>query len=266
LLQVFGGEERNMSTSESFGGFSVKALGFLLILTFVSGSNAASLGLVTGYPDITALSADVVYAFDAQCFMTGQTSGSSGTCGTGPYGGPLDEASSSGTLTVTDTSLAVRPDNSNLSPVSGGSYTLTALFSGAGIFQSGTVSSTGTALDPSAIFDDFRSGTLVTGDLSELGFGGSDQAGIIEFSFNNIGGDLGTLASGDNGGIIISFFNMSPTWAGDWDPSLNNNPAFWQRSFTASNASVDTFIPVPAAVWLFGSGLLGFAGIARRRQ
>jgi hypothetical protein len=28
----------------------------------------------------------------------------------------------------------------------------------------------------------------------------------------------------------------------------------------------DTVIPVPAAVWLFGSGLLGLVGIARRKK
>jgi hypothetical protein len=27
-----------------------------------------------------------------------------------------------------------------------------------------------------------------------------------------------------------------------------------------------TAVPVPAAVWLFGSGLLGLVGIARRKQ
>jgi hypothetical protein len=27
-----------------------------------------------------------------------------------------------------------------------------------------------------------------------------------------------------------------------------------------------TVVPVPAAVWLFGSGLLGLAGVARRKK
>jgi hypothetical protein len=39
------------------------------------------------------------------------------------------------------------------------------------------------------------------------------------------------------------------------------------QTFTGSNgiAKVGAVVPVPAAVWLFGSGLLGLAGIARRK-
>lgn len=33
-----------------------------------------------------------------------------------------------------------------------------------------------------------------------------------------------------------------------------------------SNLDVSTQVPVPAAIWLFGTGLLGLAGIARRKQ
>ena len=46
-------------------------------------------------------------------------------------------------------------------------------------------------------------------------------------------------------------------------PFPGQNAAFDFTSITASNASV---IPVPAAVWLFGSGLLGLVGVARRRK
>jgi len=39
-------------------------------------------------------------------------------------------------------------------------------------------------------------------------------------------------------------------------------PGDWTRMITASSPSV---VPVPAAMWLFGSGLLGLVGIARRK-
>ena len=33
-----------------------------------------------------------------------------------------------------------------------------------------------------------------------------------------------------------------------------------------SNGTAESVVPVPAAVWLFGSGLLGLVGVARRKQ
>jgi hypothetical protein len=48
---------------------------------------------------------------------------------------------------------------------------------------------------------------------------------------------------------------------GDYTLTLNSNgPAF---SFSSSATAV---VPIPAAVWLFGSGLLGLVGIARRKK
>jgi len=37
-------------------------------------------------------------------------------------------------------------------------------------------------------------------------------------------------------------------------------------TFPADNFGRETVVPVPAAVWLFGSGLLGLIGMARRRK
>ena len=38
-------------------------------------------------------------------------------------------------------------------------------------------------------------------------------------------------------------------------------------AFNGFNANFDfTVVPVPAAVWLFGSGLLGLVGVARRKK
>lgn len=35
---------------------------------------------------------------------------------------------------------------------------------------------------------------------------------------------------------------------------------------TVTNVSVSTVVPIPAAVWLFGSGILGLIGVSRRKR
>ncbi len=58
-------------------------------------------------------------------------------------------------------------------------------------------------------------------------------------------------------------------------PGYEPTPGAWrlssqtvdQNTFTWSSSTASTaVVPVPAAVWLFGSGLIGIAGIARRRK
>ena len=53
-------------------------------------------------------------------------------------------------------------------------------------------------------------------------------------------------------------------WDGEMDLDLQN---FWPAQGAISHVSIWTQpVPVPAAVWLFGSGLLGLVGIARRKR
>ena len=73
--------------------------------------------------------------------------------------------------------------------------------------------------------------------------------------FNNIGiaNGAGTLASNATGNAVIFsggyFILGSYTGYGSW-----------------SSEAPLTSVPVPAAAWLFGSGLLGLAGFARRKK
>lgn len=48
--------------------------------------------------------------------------------------------------------------------------------------------------------------------------------------------------------------------------SFGDSLASTDYSFTISNYQTAAAVPVPAAAWLFGSGVLGLAGAARRRR
>jgi energy-converting hydrogenase Eha subunit B len=72
-----------------------------------------------------------------------------------------------------------------------------------------------------------------------------------------LGSKVWMLASVDGDGDGIMGIKMAP--GGPF--------ASFQANFNASLASTpDAVVPVPAAVWLFGSGLMGLAAVARRKK
>lgn len=50
------------------------------------------------------------------------------------------------------------------------------------------------------------------------------------------------------------------------DTNMMSSPSEAGFEEWAAKTGGDTFVPVPAAVWLFGSGLLGLVGVARRKH
>jgi len=66
-----------------------------------------------------------------------------------------------------------------------------------------------------------------------------------------------------NPGVTITdldFFVNQTTWVDENDIDLASQPNYVGATVTVSA------VPVPAAAWLFGSGLIGMVGIARRRK
>jgi hypothetical protein len=86
----------------------------------------------------------------------------------------------------------------------------------------------------------------------------------------DIGGwqfDLESLVVGQQGGVL----ELDGTgFVSNLDSNLgfDKTPVVWGFTGNDNGSSYSmtiTAVPVPAAVWLFGSGLLGLVGIARRR-
>ena len=245
-------------------------------LLFSQAASAASLGLTATYPDLTTPGADLDYTFTAYCL--GDDGGAtSGICGTDngqngnnkvTYDGALDTALSGGLLTITKVgNLNLTTDGSDLHILTGGDYNLTANFDGTGTFTGGTLLTTYAGivtLNPGSGNDvsGMTGGTALSGDLTASGFDGVDAVGILDFTFLNAGGDiLGILPTIDPlGGVIANITTLAGV-SGAWDPNMD-----FQSSFSATGVNVDTFVPVPAAVWLMGSGLLSLFGFKLRRR
>ena len=71
-------------------------------------------------------------------------------------------------------------------------------------------------------------------------------------SFKNIGGNM-----------VMSLWGADWGYSGDFNDALANP---YQGSKLGMDLRIQlTAVPVPAAVWLFGSGLIGLIGLARRK-
>lgn len=83
-------------------------------------------------------------------------------------------------------------------------------------------------------------------------FGASGNFDIMDIGFTAVGAGSSSLALSES--LLWSFADEFGGYYGD------------QIAFSAASVNVVSAVPVPAAAWLFGSGLIGLAGIARRRS
>jgi len=123
---------------------------------------------------------------------------------------------------------------------------------------------------------------VVTGSFADEGIADGTAATYSGFTFNPTGpvADLWSVGSFtfDLTSMVVEFQSSSTLlMSGSGVVSstdANLEDSFMEWTFSAnqaggnlnSSSSAEAAVPVPAAVWLFGSGLLGLVGVARGRK
>lgn len=224
--------------------FTVLAILIAAVGLISSKSYAGSLNLTPGYPNFT-LASDQVVDFDVGT-LTLSVSGSLGSYTEVGPGGVLENEG----VIYTDT------------------FSLTATFDNSGSLQSGSFSISGGILTGNAPPNHiaYADQLLLAGDLNLFGASNSVAPvgqGLFEFKFDNASGIIATGpwyehtgTASDAGGIQLYVDN--------------SGLADFENDFYGSDWTGDGYgqawVPVPAAVWLFGSGLAGLAGFSARRR
>ena len=127
----------------------------------------------------------------------------------------------------------------------------------------------------------FSDGVKIITDTSGAAFVNNGFQFTTDSSGNIIGWDVFLQWSLDFGGPTEETFYMrthtlsfGPEDRTDEDYCVSSDPFFGCDSFSTVSAYVPdnpgswsvSAVPIPAAVWLFGSGLLGLVGMARRKK
>lgn len=207
-------------------------------------ASAAPLNLVKSYPDFF-LASDQAYAYNA----TTDTLTINGTIASYTEG-----------LSSTHVNEQVTNNGAYLEK-----FSLTAVIDSSGQLQSGSFYIDGVVRDPFPTIlyngQTHSSTHLLSGTLTDFGWAGTSgtSGGIIEFRFDNADGVIADLGGGyHSGGMILTVTSSSL--------GLNNfNANLLSTDWTGSGYG-DVFVPVPAAAWLFGSGLAALGGMRRRRR
>jgi len=101
---------------------------------------------------------------------------------------------------------------------------------------------------------------LGLGSTAVLSFGDTVTLGAFEFDYTPKPGEK-CIQTGVLGNCLLKILNVTTEYsAGNFSFSSAEATGF---STTAIPVSV---VPVPAAAWLFGSGLIGLIGVARRKK
>ena len=165
----------------------------------------------------------------------------------------IDVVYDAGTDSLSANGFALQLDDGSPNAIAGGLFTLDATIDEFGNLSGGTVTISGTIAGLG-----YNSGTLLTGNLTAFGFlpGGGDP---LEFLFDVTGGDAAVLY-GAAGGIILSQAGFGGDWSSNFDNLISGIPG------TGQGLADTAAVPLPAAVWLMLSGLMGLLATARRSR
>ena len=197
----------------------------------------------------------------------------------GVTGGQVYDSVSMSDSGIGVTVTAVTVDNDNF----GGILSLNSLSAGNGVYVSSTTS--GNLGVQSSAGDRKQMDGGSVGDTTD-----PDEGLMLVFdqvvTLDYVNFDYFTLASADDFNLTVDGVTRLVDHNSNDVSVLVNNVAGQEDEFTFNGVSGTTFVfwadgpsdafrldrmtvsavPVPAAVWLFVSGLLGLAGVARRRQ
>jgi hypothetical protein len=229
----------------------------LLCLSLSSVAYSAPLNLTPSYPDFVLINGQSLN------FVHDSVNG----------GGTLTISSTNGIAGYTEDPNVAALSNMTVQAAGPGSPTGTESFLlTATLDQLGNVISGSFKLD-SKVWNNWAGGNiryngntdpngLLSGDLDLFGFNlfantsGGIQ-GLLEFTFDNASGRIATDTPYGHfswGGIIMHLDSST----------LLNTSSLLTTNWTGSGHG-DVFVPIPAAVWLFGSGFLALVGVARRK-
>lgn len=98
-------------------------------------------------------------------------------------------------------------------------------------------------------------GTTLNGNLIENGF--ITDLGWSGTTIDFLGGIGGTSLLAEFGPGLGGVLSLS---------NLDIGTVQWDQSWTAQSATLDVVVPIPAAIWLFTSGLMALVSVSRRKS
>jgi len=155
-----------------------------------------------------------------------------------------------------------QPNNAVFNTINGGQFNVQWISNNSWIEGSGSGMGTAPGNPPSVTFGN-KGTTLLTGTSANLGTFTYTPPGDNIYLKYNLALDANLVNSIGTGALTSLYFTAADDQVGylfNAKSYAQNHPEF------IITADVGAPVPIPAAVWLFGSGLAAMAGLARRNR